>query len=412
MKEPLIDAADDLPGRVRLNSVGARQHANGTAPPDSRAQMPAPPATAAVTNVLFFTKGGASVASSRCQALGWIPFLQSAGVVCHVINRFSDDELRRLNASRGWSRVRARTAIERAWRQRLRAATAAARGADTIYLQEVALPPRLLSRVLSPDGRRRRLVLNFSDPVHVGGSERPTLRQRLSHAWWLRSSFVPTLHAADEIIVENELLAGLAGEGARATVMRGPVDTGEYRPVPRAPRDRLVVGWAGSRTTLEYFEAVVPFLKRAAASCPPLEVRLFGVERSVKVPGLTVTTVPWSLEAEKQQIPDFDIGLAYMPESGFARLRGGLKLILYMACGVPVLTSPMGIGDQVVEHGCTGMIARTPEEWVSALVRLANDPALRRELAARARERAVATYSYQAYLPEMLRVLAGRQEAM
>jgi glycosyltransferase involved in cell wall biosynthesis len=172
------------------------------------------------------------------------------------------------------------------------------------------------------------------------------------------------------------------------------------------------VGWAGSRTTLEYFEAVVPFLKRAAASCPPLEVRLFGVERSVEVPGLTVTTVPWSLEAEKQQIPDFDIGLAYMPESGFARLRGGLKLILYMACGVPVLTSPMGIGDQVVEHGCTGMIARTPEEWVSALVRLANDPALRRELATRARERAVATYSYQAYLPEMLRVLAGRQEAM
>ncbi|MEN8221388.1 MAG: glycosyltransferase [Pseudomonadota bacterium] len=47
-----------------------------------------------------------------------------------------------------------------------------------------------------------------------------------------------------------------------------------------------------------------------------------------------------------------------------------------MACGLPVIASPVGVNTEIVEHGKNGYLASNIEEWVNALTCLRNDKAL------------------------------------
>ena len=92
---------------------------------------------------------------------------------------------------------------------------------------------------------------------------------------------------------------------------------------------------------------------------------------------------PWSEATEVAELERFDVGIMPLPDGPWERGKCGYKLIQYMACGRPVVASPVGMSAQIVEHGVTGLLARTSADWVAAL-RALRDPALRaRELTGR-----------------------------
>ena len=91
------------------------------------------------------------------------------------------------------------------------------------------------------------------------------------------------------------------------------------------------------------------------------------------------------------------------PLVGPVVVRGkcGLKLIQYMACGLPVVASPVGENCNLVRSGENGFLAATKAEWVDALTRLVSDPALRLRMGHMGRERIEAQYSLQVQGPRL-----------
>jgi glycosyltransferase involved in cell wall biosynthesis len=316
-----------------------------------------------------------------------------------------DAEIARMHSARGTvARIREKLQNDRCWRQRRRGLVALARWADCIYAQETPLPSRVL-RVISGSGRR--MIFNFSDPIHLANSPHHRLHHKIRHHLVDLPRFRATLRSAKYAIVENSLLTEVvADHGVQPVVMRGPVDVDVFHPVrQRRESTGITIGWAGSPATLAYLEPLLPLLKHLAEKHPELELTVFGIRQRVEVPGLRVRVVPWTAEGESQEIARFDIGLSVLPVDKWSRYRGGLKLIQYMASGVPVIASPLGIGDQVVEPGVTGYLATEPSEWAQALDLLIRDGALRRKMSHAARDRAVRSYSYTAYLGQMLGLL-------
>ncbi|MBN9249072.1 MAG: glycosyltransferase family 4 protein [Mesorhizobium sp.] len=115
----------------------------------------------------------------------------------------------------------------------------------------------------------------------------------------------------------------------------------------------------------------------------------------------------WSEAHEVELIQGMDIGIMPLEDSPFARGKCGYKLIQYMACGLPVVASPVGVNSKLVTHGENGFLASTEAEWRAAIERLLSDPELRRRMGAAGRAKVESDYSIQTYGPKVAGMFAS-----
>jgi glycosyltransferase involved in cell wall biosynthesis len=115
--------------------------------------------------------------------------------------------------------------------------------------------------------------------------------------------------------------------------------------------------------------------------------------------------VEWSEAAEVPFLQAVDIGIMPLSDTPWARGKCGYKLIQYMACGLPVVASPVGVNAEIVEHGVNGFLATTEAEWSEALATLLRDPALRQRMGAAGRRKVEEHYSLQVWGPRVAALL-------
>jgi glycosyltransferase involved in cell wall biosynthesis len=94
-----------------------------------------------------------------------------------------------------------------------------------------------------------------------------------------------------------------------------------------------------------------------------------------------------------------------LPDEPFTRGKCGYKLIQYMAGGLPAVASPVGVNKLIVEHGKTGFLASSQEEWVQALVRLYQDSGMRSSMGNAGRQKVEKEYNLKSTAPRLLDIL-------
>ena len=123
------------------------------------------------------------------------------------------------------------------------------------------------------------------------------------------------------------------------------------------------------------------------------------------IKNVDVIELPWNEDDEVNEINNFDIGVMPLPDSPWERGKCGFKLIQYMACGLPVIASPIGVNSEIVEHGVNGFLVETVEEWESSLRTLMGDPELRHRMGQAGRVKIERQYSLQVTCPVITSVI-------
>ena len=342
--------------------------------------------------VLFLTQYGMLAASSRTRVFQYLPYFQRRGVEYRVITVLPDREIpgsQLLVSSNRWRKLwyylwaswrTLATGLQLWW---------LAPEYHLLFVQKVILPApvRLLLRL-----RRSLLFFDFDDAIFT------TEVQHLNWlaAWKLRRNAggVPAMLAlADRAVVENEYTGSFAARFCPVTTITGPIDTERYQPAEK-PHHRkvLVLGWIGSTTTLPYLFLISEPLQKLGQRFSCLRLRVVGAV-GVTIEGLSVDSKAWRLEEEVDDLQSFDIGIMPLPDDPWTRGKGGYKLLQYMAVGLPVVTSPVGINRQLVRDGDDGFWARSPAEWEARLAQLITDPSLRARMGKKGRARAQARYA-------------------
>jgi glycosyltransferase involved in cell wall biosynthesis len=208
---------------------------------------------------------------------------------------------------------------------------------------------------------------------------------------------------ASMVVAGNGYLAARARSAGAANVEVLPtvVDLERYTsPVRRVAEAAvpIVIGWIGSPATVGYLQVLAKPLARLATD-RAIELRVIGAPATL--PGVPVTQVPWSEATEVQAIGSCDIGIMPLTDSPWERGKCAYKLIQYMACGLPVVASPVGANRQIVEPGINGFLAAEPAQWETALKRLADDAALRLRFGQAGRALVEAQYSLQVAAPRL-----------
>jgi glycosyltransferase involved in cell wall biosynthesis len=261
------------------------------------------------------------------------------------------------------------------------------RGADVV-LQRHLLPLWQLKRL-----RRsvRRLVFDFDDAVFLRDSYSP---RGLHHPGRLRR-FAATVRACDGIVAGNDFLLDQAARWAGvARVQRIPtcVDPGRYPQAAPSGRTEVELVWVGSSSTLQGLRALAPLLEELGRRLPGLRLKII-CDAFLDLWHLPVVRCPWSAATEAEAIASASIGIAWVPDDLWSRGKCGLKVLQYMAAGLPVVANPVGVHRQMVQHGQTGYLAHSPEQWLEAVGRLARHPALRARLGRAGRQRVEEEYA-------------------
>jgi hypothetical protein len=234
---------------------------------------------------------------------------------------------------------------------------------DAVILQRKLLGPldvALLRR------NSRRLFFDVDDAVFFSNR-----RLNIFARWRQWRRFLATAHAADRVVAGNSYLGGyFQAEGAAVTLLPTLVDPDHYLVKQHVPTTTPRLVWIGSRSTLPYLEACLPSIRQAAAAVPGLTL-LTIADAAPANPGMASEHITWSESTEAQALIQGDIGIAPTPLDFWTRGKCGFKIVQYMAAGLPVIASPVGMNADLVIPNQTGQLARTPEEWTKAIIDLA-----------------------------------------
>lgn len=347
-------------------------------------------------NVLALTRYGRSGASSRMRFYQYLPALRSAGLVVECTPLFSDAYV--LGLQEGHRRP---LEVIRAYARRS-LDLARVRDFDLLWIEKEALPwlPAWLEQMLV--GRRVPFVLDYDDAVFHAYDQHTNVRVRQ-----LLSTKHPELmrHAA-LVVAGNDYLAAFArSAGANVETVPTVIDLHRY-PTPELAGEPLeglpCVGWIGQRATARCLTPLAPMLR---AFTTQRRARFVAVGIDAANFGLPMESIPWSEASEVSSIQGFDIGIMPLPDEPFERGKCGYKLIQYMACGLPVVASPVGVNCQIVEHGVNGFLAETPAQWQQALQMLVEEPALRQRMGRAGRHKVEKQYALQVTGPRLAALL-------
>jgi glycosyltransferase involved in cell wall biosynthesis len=106
----------------------------------------------------------------------------------------------------------------------------------------------------------------------------------------------------------------------------------------------------------------------------------------------------------------FDIGLVPQPNEEWAKGKCGCKALQYMAVGIPPVASRIGMLPEIIEHGRSGLLTTTHDDWLRCLEQLMDSPALRASLGNKGRATVEERYSARAQVPRVAEILRRAAE--
>lgn len=347
--------------------------------------------------VLLLSRYGRLGASSRMRTLQYIPCLEREGLNITVLPLFADTYVADLQRNR-----RNFLEVFHAYAKRLYALLCG-RSYSLVWIEKEALPwlPAWFERMLL--AKNIPYVLDYDDAVfHYYDQHHNWLIRQI-----LRSKHRALIRGSELVVAGNEYLADYArGAGAkRVEIVPTVVDLDRYPPLLHADRDALApprVGWIGQRATAGFLCPYKSLFSKLTAEGLAVFVAI-GIE--AKDFALPMDSIAWKEESEVESLTNLDIGIMPLLDEPFARGKCGYKLVQYMACGLPVVASPVGANCRIVEDGVNGFLADTPEAWEKTLRALLVDRNLRINMGHAGREKVEQRYCIQVTGPKMADLL-------
>jgi glycosyltransferase involved in cell wall biosynthesis len=354
---------------------------------------------------LLLTRYSRLGASSRVRHLQYLPHLHADGIAVDTRALLGDRYLETRYSGR---RVPA-SALVKAYAGRL-ADVVRARAYDVVWLEKEVCP---LLPAWAEAGLARLgipYVVDYDDATFHYYDRHPVRAVRLL----LGRKIDRVMRHAALVVAGNAYVAERAAHAGarRIEVLPSVVDLDRY---PAGGPDPAVftIGWIGTPATVHFLHALREPLRQLRREVP-FRLVVVGAP-AAGLEDLGAEPRPWAEETEVPDIRGFDVGIMPLSDGPWEQGKCGYKLVQYMACGKPVVASPVGINREIVQHGHNGFLADSPADWIQALKTLSQDAAGRRQMGAAGRSLVEARYCLARTAPRLARWLhegAARRPAV
>lgn len=276
-----------------------------------------------------------------------------------------------------------------------------------IHREAYPIGPPLIERWL---GKRVPIVYDFDDAVYL-----PNTSDANKMIGFLKrpDKIAEVIRLSTEVMAGNQYLGDYARRySSHVNVIPTCVDTDVWKPSSEPKTSGMpVIGWIGTPTTTPYLMGLQDVLASLAKE-HEFVLRVSGAVSPVTMRGVRVENEPWRRDREIALFSGCDIGVYPLPNDEWTLGKCGFKAIQFMACAVPVVASPVGVNNQIVEDGVSGLLANTEGEWRNHLRALITSVDTRRRIGEAGRRRIEAAYSLRTHAPAVVAVFERAARAV
>jgi glycosyltransferase involved in cell wall biosynthesis len=272
---------------------------------------------------------------------------------------------------------------------------------DLIWMEKEAFPwlPVTIEKFLLKSSIP--LVIDYDDAIYHRYDQHHNYLIRA----FLSNKIKKIMSLSTVVIAGNKYIAEYAreAEAKRVKILPTVVDTKDYTQKIEKRGENFNIGWIGSPSTSRHINVVSSALNQLCKNSDVQFLAIGALEKDVaNIPG---QLIPWQERTESRELTRFDIGIMPLPKTPWERGKCGFKLIQYMACGLPVIASPVGVNREIVDHGVNGFLADNTDEWIEYLKALKLNPDLCRKMGVAGRQKVENEYSLQTTAPKLVKLL-------
>lgn len=200
------------------------------------------------------------------------------------------------------------------------------------------------------------------------------------------------------VVCGNHYLAEKFSQwNSNVVVIPTGVDTDQLQPIVNRNITEVpsIIGWIGTAGNYRYLELIKPALRKVLASFPNTRLQIISNQFPTFLGhlGRQLDFRLWRPGIENDLLPRFTIGIMPLTDSEWERGKCAFKMLQYMAAGVPVVVSPVGMNELLLKAAQVGYGARSAQDWEDTLIRLLTDCGLASALGKNGRKLVEKQYS-------------------
>lgn len=168
----------------------------------------------------------------------------------------------------------------------------------------------------------------------------------------------------------------------------------------RGEGGKIIICWIGLAYNIDYLKQLANVFEKLSDKI----ILKIICNKGIKIEGVNIIFKKWSIETEVEEIQSSHIGIMPLKDDEWARGKCGLKLLQYMAAGIPSVASPVGVNKEIISDGVNGFFASSSDEWYEKLLMLCEDSELRNKIDLVGRMTVEEKYSIDIWAPKLAEI--------
>ena len=211
---------------------------------------------------------------------------------------------------------------------------------------------------------------------------------------------------SDGVICGNNYISSWASlYNNKISVIPTAVDS--HRFTPESGKNQrsgeFIIGWSGTSGGFNYLYRIEKALANLVKVRENIKIRIVS-DRPPEfrlLPDHKVEFIKWSPKIEVQAIRGMSVGIMPLDNSEWSKGKCSFKMLTYMACGIPVVVSSVGMNTDVLSKGNCGYGVSSRQDWEDALLSLLDNEYLSSEMGGEGRKIIENCYSIEVVAPQL-----------
>lgn len=314
--------------------------------------------------ILFLTRYDDAGASSRYRVYEYLPLFASRNVTFFVSPLLDENYILALNKSQKSSVFY----LAFRYTKRLLLLFTIYRY-DLVYVEKEVFPylpdPLLLFKVFN-----KKYIVDFDDAIfHNYDSD---VNQRSILNFLLRNKIKKVIKNAGYVVCGSPYLTRYARKYSNNVVeIPTSVDFSHYKARRNTNASNFKIGWIGSKTTSRHLLTIKNAILKFCSNFN-CEVGLIGFDESLAndfIDYPCVKVIKWTKNTEIEELSKLSLGIMPLLDEPFERGKCGFKLIQYMACGLPTISTPLE-ANLKIDRGNGNLFAETENDWYDCFLKV------------------------------------------